>query len=836
MTACVLFVFAACGPNGGGSGGGGSGGGGGGKGEVTDNNALRFTPGEDGNWEVSADSGFYASSVVIPSEYNGKPVTGIADDAFDNIRALTSVTIPNGIKTIGAHAFEDTGLTGVTLPDSVEIIREYAFAGTELSSIKLPKNLRMLGSSVFSGCTIESIVVPDGVDDVVHDTFEDLNLRSATASAYVATNGLSGSYESRETLETLTVTTGDELGGFDNFSALRSVTVNEATSISPGAFADCNALERVTLGEGVEVIGRGAFANIGNAQEIKLPSTLTKIDVDAFKNSNIQKLDIADVGAWCAIEFGGPRYTNEHHFLQGVQSFCLDGQPLDELVIPDGVTKIPDYDFAECYFQSISIPASVTEIGLEAFQYSSAEKLTMPPFAIDALWKLNPTEVTVTGGEIEDDAFNDSNSSRYSMLQKLTLENVVRINGNPFHFLPALQTLEIGDGLEYMLSGGIFAECPMLEYYFDGATKYLGNADNPRVLLLSVDTSLTEFDCDDGTTAICEDAFKGCSELARIDISRGVKKLAGLRGLNKLIEVTGAEDVTEVADYAFDGCTKLASISLPKLVTVGHYAFCNTALTEMAMPAEKTIKSYAFMRSKLASVDMPEIDSIGYRAFADTKLTEVTLPYDIEKIDGNVFFGCKQLKNFYRKSPDGSFDDSDCDYRFGRGQIVNIRTKTLISYAPATEATEPELIDNAWDIGEYAFYDCDNIEKITIAWSAKTIGEHAFENCSKLKTVTVRSELRSIGESAFSGCTSLKLLEVKMHASNEDPLLNSIGKRAFHDCPAFTDITYEGTVYLWTSAIGARVVKAEDWIDVGKTVTVTFPNADNYTHTETREA
>lgn len=830
MTACVLCVFAACGPNGGGSGVGS-------KEEGTENNALRFTPGEDGNWEVSADFGFYASSVVIPSEYNGKPVTGIAGGAFENIRSLKSVTVPDGIKTIGARAFEDAGLTSITLPDSVEFIREYAFAGTELSSIKLPKNLRMLGSSVFSGCTIESIVVPDGVDDVVHDTFEDLHLRSATAPAYVATIGLSGSYESRDTLETLTVTTGDELGGFDNFSALRSVTVNEATNIAPGAFADCNALERVTLGEGVEVIGRGAFANIGSAREIKLPSTLVKIDVDAFKNSNIQKLDIADVGAWCGIEFGGPRYSNEHHFLQGVQSFCLDGQPLDELVIPDGVTKIPDYAFAECYFQSITVLESVTEIGLEAFQYSGAQKLTIPPFAIDALWKLNPTEVTVTGGEIEDDAFNDSNSSRYSMLQKLTLQNVVRINGGPFGSLPALQTLEIGDGLEYILSGGIFSGCPQLEYNFDGETKYLGNADNPRVALISVDPALTEFDVDDGTSAICDDAFRGCSELARLDIPRGIKRLAGFRQLVKLAAVTGAEDVTEVADSAFEGCTKLATISLSKLVTVGAHAFSKTALTEMSMPEVKTIGQYAFEQSKLASVDMPEVDFIGYRAFAQTKLTEVTLPYDIEEISGNVFCGCKKLECFYKKTPDGSFDDSDCDYRFGTDQIVNVKTKTLISYAPASAATEPELILNAWDIGDYAFYDCDNIEKITVAGSAKKIGEHAFENCSKLATVTVRQELRSIGDSAFSGCASLRLLEVKTNASNEDPLLNYIGRRAFHNCPAFTDVTYEGpTVWLWTHTISARVVKAEDWIDVGKTVTVTFPNADGHTYIETREA
>lgn len=43
--------------------------------------------------------------VSIPSEYNGKPVMRIGDDAFSHCLDLTSITIPNSVTSIGDCAF-----------------------------------------------------------------------------------------------------------------------------------------------------------------------------------------------------------------------------------------------------------------------------------------------------------------------------------------------------------------------------------------------------------------------------------------------------------------------------------------------------------------------------------------------------------------------------------------------------------------------------------------------------------------------------------------------------------------------------------------------------------
>lgn len=86
---------------------------------------FRYTV-RDGEVTVTGYLG-NAGTVTIPAEINGCPVVAIGDGAFRNA-ALTSVVLPESVKTIGWFSFADcTDLESITLPSSLRSISYAAF-------------------------------------------------------------------------------------------------------------------------------------------------------------------------------------------------------------------------------------------------------------------------------------------------------------------------------------------------------------------------------------------------------------------------------------------------------------------------------------------------------------------------------------------------------------------------------------------------------------------------------------------------------------------------------------------------------------------------------------
>lgn len=90
---------------------------------------LRFTYEEtEEGLRITGISGT-AETITIPAEIDGKPVTEIADRAFEGSR-VRSVTVSEGVRTIGWFAFYGcSSLASVTLPRSVSSIGYSAFDG-----------------------------------------------------------------------------------------------------------------------------------------------------------------------------------------------------------------------------------------------------------------------------------------------------------------------------------------------------------------------------------------------------------------------------------------------------------------------------------------------------------------------------------------------------------------------------------------------------------------------------------------------------------------------------------------------------------------------------------
>jgi len=107
------------------------------------------------NKEYSVSKGTVENgAVVIPASYNNLPVTTIADRGFERT-SITSVNIPNSVKTIGVGAFVlCASLTNVTIPNSVNTIGGAAFGYcSKLTSITIPSSVTKIDNGTFSGCS-----------------------------------------------------------------------------------------------------------------------------------------------------------------------------------------------------------------------------------------------------------------------------------------------------------------------------------------------------------------------------------------------------------------------------------------------------------------------------------------------------------------------------------------------------------------------------------------------------------------------------------------------------------------------------------------------------------
>ena len=102
-------------------------------------------------------------TIVIPFEIGGVKVTAIGNNAFQS-KLLTSVILPNTIKSIGNYAFASNRMIILIIPNSVETIGTSAFQNiTTLSSITLGNNVTSIGGFAFDTGNLTSLTTPDSL-------------------------------------------------------------------------------------------------------------------------------------------------------------------------------------------------------------------------------------------------------------------------------------------------------------------------------------------------------------------------------------------------------------------------------------------------------------------------------------------------------------------------------------------------------------------------------------------------------------------------------------------------------------------------------------------------
>lgn len=569
--------------SGGSQGGSESGSGESGSGEIEEgSDGLSYELTDDKSGYVVTDIGNCKDkSIIIPSVYNDLPVKSISGEAFYNCNSFTSVTIGNGVTSIGDGAFEYCkALKSVIIPDSVTNIGSEAFkyciSLTSITVGKNNKNYKSVDGNLYSGDgktlilytvgkVYASFTVPDGVTSISDSAFEYCkSLKSVTIPDSVTNIG-SEAFFSCESLTSIVIpdsvtSIGDS--AFHYCISLKSAIIGSGVT-NMGAFAFClSGLTSVTILDGVTNIGAFAFEYCISLTSITIPDSVTSIGYYAFEFCSSLRYTEYENGLYLG------NGTNKYLWLmkaksKDITSCDINGNckfiyrdafeecsSLASILIPDGVTSVGQGAFHGCSsLTNVIIPDSVTSIGDSAFygcsslqynEYDSGLYLGNDNNPCVILMKAKDKGVTSCKVNenckvVYEEAFEECSS-----LKSVTIpDGVTSIGRNAFRGCSSLTNITIPDSVVSI--DDLFYGCRSLKYNEYGNGLYLGNDNNPYVILIKAKSEdITSCDINENCKFIYNSVFYGGSSLTSVTIP---------------------DSVTSIGYYAFYDCRSLTSVT-----------------------------------------------------------------------------------------------------------------------------------------------------------------------------------------------------------------------------------------------------------------------------------
>lgn len=314
--------------------------------------SLEYELSEDGKYYIIAGIGEAAGDIVVPKRYRFIPVKEIADRAFYNNRALTSVEVPETVTTIGKQAFAKcANLTSAKIESPVTELTEEFFDGcTKLVDVHIPKTVKEINYRAFKGCEkVKNVYYGGTVKDWASIKF---GISASHASSNMGSeepywaNPISGEGR-RLIINDATVTTceleGVRSGAFFQYKYLTSVEA--ASHVGDYAFYNSSITSFVGFGD----IGVSAFENC---------SMLLSLELQSYSPSRLDyAIDIEDK-AFCnctqlaSVSLGHARIVGEYAF-----AYC---EKLTNITIPYHVGVIKRYAFSESGLENVSFE-SITD-------------------------------------------------------------------------------------------------------------------------------------------------------------------------------------------------------------------------------------------------------------------------------------------------------------------------------------------------------------------------------------------------------------------------------------------------------------------------------------------
>jgi len=732
--------------------------------------------------DAVSENAFYDCSNIVSVEIS-ESVISIGEGAFYNCTSLAEFEIPPSVLNISASAFYNcTGIEELIIPSSVTNIGLGAFANCfGIKSITVPfvgdslegENNKHFGY-IFGAeeSTENSAKVPSSLKSVA----------VADGSA-ICGSAFSGCYNIENVTLPASITSVGEYAFYD-CQSLKTVVFGQNSllaSIGYEAFRKCTALSNVNLEdcEKLADVGSRSFYSCSSISMLELPTSVKSIGEYAFYDSSVTAFYINDISSWCAISF-------ENEFSNPIwcaKEVYFDGEPLRDLVIPSGVSRISAYAFYNAPITTVSFEENsiVESIGEYAFDYClelisveiPASLASVEYFAFGGCSALNAVCINDVAAWCNITFASEANPLYYArylyvggkLVSEITIpDGVERISSSAFAGCLNVERINIGENSRLsIIESGAFSRCE-------------------RLKSINIPASVT---------SINAYAFSSCFSLTSINVSDDNEYYKDIDGhlytkdgktlvqyaVNKREAVFAIPDGVEtISGAAFFNCANLVVLIIPDSVTKidfqGYDTFEFGCLTEVVNNSSLNIVAGREWAKNVLEVHTGEskavssgdylfytYDGVNYLIGYTGNEKKLVLPADYSGADYEILRGalssCRDIVSitipFIGASKDATGYKSHFGFMFGYDES----TASIYDYAYYDQITRRY----------YHFNIPSSLQSVIIADGITKIPEKSFLGCMNLLSVKIPSSVTSIGDDAFNNCN--KLVEIINKSSLE---------------------------------------------------------------------
>ena len=580
-------------------------------------------------------------------------LTTIEENAFNKTNFLTFIVngkkgniLPDSVSSIEAGAFDYSGIPSMNLSNTkITTIKDNCFANSNLSEgFVFPKNVTTIGKEAFKNSYIEDVNMPSSITKLEQGCFEGTyylkNLVISSNVEEIPVNAFSSGEHVRSDRDYFVMDYRITPNVTISFSGSDTSKVKK---IDKGAFNSCRIFNTDFLKAMPDLTSLGDYAFAATpALTMNIPANVEYIGEGCFMgNYNMTKLTfekgslVKEITKNC---FGNKDFLYSET-VNGVQyDFYYACPYLKEVQLPDGLTDIDEYAFANCKSldtiygasvtkvdQTIKIPGKVEKIGDRAFSEASS-------FSTDV--GEDPKYKTTKDYGLTINGFPNGG------IQKVIIpDSTWSIGDYAFYNNKTMESMTIGTGLKE-IPKYMCAECGWYSKnynegheYNDSFNKGQDNVDgdgvyNPEKVTF---TGLKELNLTDQVESIGESAFYGCYNLDTFN-----------NGKDFILP----SQLTTIGANAFNGCKSMYGLSVnSNLETIGNAAFYGTSQNTTANKEDNICKTFSGL-TKVDTTSATSLTEIGDSAFARSNVNNLTIPKTVTQLKNNLCESCSNLRTF----------------------------------------------------------------------------------------------------------------------------------------------------------------------------------------------